>query len=545
MGIYAQKRTAIKLSNVNLIPLREKLTKVRSPLQKYIGNPIGFIEDFLGESLTTEQKLICESVVKNRETNVPAAHSVGKSFLSAKLIIYWVFCVQGLAISTAPTDRQVDKILWGELRRTYDKHKKKLGGVRGVKFLKLNESANAFGFTARDNNSDAFQGIHHPNLLIIEDEANGISQEIDDAAKSCASGTNNRILRTGNPLTPGSAFNLACRRSQIRIPVWNHPNVAWAYDINHKLKPEIAALILDEDGNVKSQNDWPVNLPRDVIPGAVSVQWIEEARTNGEESPYWLARVNALFPTDATDGIIPYSWLERARQRYDESPDKWDELVLDSFWYVGVDVGDGDDYHAITVRRGCVFYSVKTYPTKGDEQDVIRLAGYVTETCKEILKKDWETLKRFNRISGEYVELSGNELITEINKKIKINVDNIGVGSGTLGTLKNNGIKAYSCKVGRASTRPDEFINLNIQIYWQLRLNLQAGIIAIAPLGRIEHQVFEDLAAIKYETTPRGVLKCEDKEKARKLLGRSPDAGNSFMLCSWEKKVVKADFGTE
>ncbi len=57
---------------------------------------------------------------------------------------------------------------------------------------------------------------------------------------------------------------------------------------------------------------------RNRIPGAVSVTWIEDVRINkGENSPFWLSRVEAQFPVDDTDGIIPKSWLLQARDRYD------------------------------------------------------------------------------------------------------------------------------------------------------------------------------------------------------------------------------------
>jgi hypothetical protein len=60
---------------------------------------------------------------------------------------------------------------------------------------------------------------------------------------------------------------------------------------------------------------------RNRIPGAVSVTWIEDVRIKkGENSPFWLSRVEAQFPTDDTDGIIPKSCLLQARDRYDANP---------------------------------------------------------------------------------------------------------------------------------------------------------------------------------------------------------------------------------
>lgn len=52
----------------------------------YQDNPIGFIETELGVILTTEQKQICESIRDNRETNVQAAHGIGKFS-----VCFWVW----------------------------------------------------------------------------------------------------------------------------------------------------------------------------------------------------------------------------------------------------------------------------------------------------------------------------------------------------------------------------------------------------------------------------------------------------------------------
>jgi len=244
----------------------------------YAGDPVGFIETELGKSLTHEQQAIAVSVRDNRETNVQASHGCGKTALSAWLSIWWIFCVEGLVITTAPTKRQVIELLWGEIRKAHSRLN--LPGERGQSFLRLTEEAWGFGFTATETDSNAFQGVHHPKLLVIEDEACGISNEIDEGASSCVTGAQNRFLRVGNPIETGGPFEKACKQSHIRISVWCHPNVAWAYqqesDGAYRLKPDVAVAILNEKGEVKPQSEWAEWCQRDVIPGAVSVTWIEE-----------------------------------------------------------------------------------------------------------------------------------------------------------------------------------------------------------------------------------------------------------------------------
>jgi hypothetical protein len=156
--------------------------------------------------------------------------------------------------------------------------------------------------------------------LVILDEANGISQEIDDGASACITGSRNRILRIGNPTSPGTPFEKACKSRHIRIPVWNHPNVSWAYRLEsdgiHRLKPEVAAAILtgDDDDPVAPQEFWPKHFPRDRIPGAVSIAWIEKIRIKkGESSNYWQTRVEGLFSRDTQSLVFNPALVEKTK----------------------------------------------------------------------------------------------------------------------------------------------------------------------------------------------------------------------------------------
>jgi hypothetical protein len=288
-------------------------------LAGFVGDPVGFAR-WLGVEPTAEQEQIALSVRDSPETNVQAAHGIGKTKLASVLVLHQVFAVGGLCITTAPTNRQVKELLWKEVRSLYDRNRQKLGGRRGELFVKKDEQAYAYGFASYNYSSDTFQGIHAAALLVILDESNGISQEIDDGASACITGSRNRILRIGNPTSPGTPFEKACKFKHIRIPVWSHPNVNWAYqkdeDGIHRLKLEIAALILtgDDDEPVAPQEDWPKHFPRDRIPGAVSIAWIEKIRIKkGEYSTYWKTRVEGLFCRDTQSLVFNPSLIEKAK----------------------------------------------------------------------------------------------------------------------------------------------------------------------------------------------------------------------------------------
>lgn len=468
----------------------------------YANDPIGFIEKELKTRLTEEQQAIALSVRDNRETNVQAGHGVGKTRLSSGLVLWWIFAMGGLAITTAPTQRQVQELLWGEIRRIHGKLKLP-GEPPGQTFLRVTEEARAFGFTASDRNSNAFQGVHHPRLLVIEDEACGISNEIDEGASSCVTGAHNRFLRVGNPIETGGAFEKACKQRHIRIPVWNHPNVAWAYeqqeDGMHRLKEAIAHQILDDRGEVKPQSEWPPEFPRDVIPGAVSIQWIEAARHKyGEGSAYWQSRVEGCFPEDSKQSIVPRSWFMAARRRYDADPEHWNAQDPHHSSRYGLDVGDGGDDHALARWCGPVLYLAKPVPTKGDQEDVTRAAGLAIAHLKIY---------------------SGS-----------VSVDRSGCGAGAQAILQEQGYNSHGVHWGESARDSAQFLNAKAEDLWTLREAFRLNQVAIAPLEEHEDEAMEDLAGIYWELTSTGKIRIEDKAKTRKRLHRSPNVGDAVAL---------------
>lgn len=468
---------------------------------RYAKDPIGFITQVLGFFLTEQQQEICNSVRDNRETNVQASHGVGKTNISGCLVLWWTFAVGGLCITTAPTDRQVENLLWGEVRKIHGRLD--LPGERGRKFLRLSEEAQAYGFTANDNNSNAFQGVHHPKLLVIEDEACGISNEIDDGASSCVTGADNRFLRVGNPIETGGSFEKACKRRHLRIPVWEHPNVAWAYQQDsegvYRLKAEVRAAIV-VDGEVLPPSQWPAWCPQDKIPGAVSIGWIEEARSKyGEGSAYWQSRVEGFFPEDSAQSVIPRSYFLAARRRYDANPDHWDAQAEAHDSRFGLDVGDGIDEHARSRWRGPVLYSVKAVPTKGDLKDSSRAVGLAVEGLKE-------------HPGSITVDRGG------------------GFGSGPIDSLLELGYSTSGVHWGGGAENSAEYLNAKAEDFWELREAMRKGEVAIAPLGDLEERAMEDLAGVYYESTSTGKIRMEDKEKSRKRLHRSPDIGDSIVI---------------
>ena len=493
------------------------------PYPEYSDRPGEFLKEILGISLLTqEQEEICLSVRDNPVTNVQAGAGVGKSFIASALLLWFIFSVGGKVVTTAPSSAQVDEILWSEVRELYDRNKDKLGGRRGRLFVRLTETARGVGLTATDYDSNAFQGKHSDKQLIVLDESCGISRAIDDGAVASSVGANNRLLRIGNPIADGNPFSEACAKSAIIIKAWSHPNIAWAYELSpegiHKLKPEVAALILKPDSDptrkenpVLPQDQWTDSplIQRDRIPGAISIAWLEMMREQkGETSAFWQSRIEALFPEDVESSIVPRSWFYAAVARYEQNPTYW-EMLADEFDYHrhGLDVGDGGDPHAWAMWRGPVLYDVSEKQTLGDRLDVKRAATW--------------GLSKLKVHPGS------------------IAVDRTGVGAGTLSDLlddldSNSALSqiswAYGFAFGAKSNNPD-LMYLKTEGYWNLREGFRQSQVAIAIKDpKVREKLAEELARQYFEETPNGKTKVEDKKKTVARLKRSPNLADAVMM---------------
>jgi hypothetical protein len=277
--------------------------EINNPWSKYKNEPVSFVTEVLGEQAWSKQVEILESLRDNRRTAVPACHAPGKSHIAARAISWWVTVHAPetvRVVTTATTFRQVKGILWPHIRGVASRNN--LPGEVLTTEWKIGNTLVADGFSASDNNESAVQGIHAENLLIVVDEAGGISTTIGNALEALMTGGHTRLLLLGNPPTDnmGSWFERACSNGMyevIRIAAKDTPNFT-----GEKVGP------------------WSKNL--------VDKNWVDEVtRSFGEESAFVQARVHARFPRTTTSTVIPVDWAE-IRLGVDIAADGGDEFVI-------------------------------------------------------------------------------------------------------------------------------------------------------------------------------------------------------------------------
>ena len=187
-------------------PIRELLDACRD-------DPARFHEEVLGRQLWHKQVEVCKAIARSPVTVVPAGRAVGKSFLLAGTVLWWLYTrPMSLVITTGPDHRQVVSVLWKEIRRAlrprFEQGRRvsprlNLGsdhlteGYTSPQRLtvKMGTDWGALGFAAQYE--EGFSGQHAGDLLVIVDEASGVTPPIWSAIHGLAA---SRLVVVGNPI---------------------------------------------------------------------------------------------------------------------------------------------------------------------------------------------------------------------------------------------------------------------------------------------------------------------------------------------------------
>src|SRR5688572_29812174 len=196
---------------------------------RYDGNPVLWTEERTKGIVWSIPQRIMQSVVEHRRTAVPSCHEAGKSWLAARVAVWWIDSHPpgtAFVVTTAPSNRQVVAVLWKEIRRAWAAAG--LSGKLNQKDWWLNNELVALGYKPSDYDPTAFQGIHAKYCLVIIDEGCGVPEDIYVAANSLVANEFSRILVIGNPDDPDSHFAKICEPGSgwnvISVSAFDTPN---------------------------------------------------------------------------------------------------------------------------------------------------------------------------------------------------------------------------------------------------------------------------------------------------------------------------------
>ncbi|HET6511309.1 MAG TPA: hypothetical protein VFH43_03895, partial [Candidatus Kapabacteria bacterium] len=325
------------------------------------------------------------------------------------------------------------------------------------------------------------QGFHAPNMLIAVDEATGVSREIINALWGNATSDDSQMIVIYNPLSTDSFPYEAEAKGDwhlITISAFEHPNVV--------------------EG-------------RDVIPGAVTREWIEDRLRNWSyiiDKPLDVTDRNALYvpwldlwyrKTSIVASRICGEWPEDSGQGF-----ILPELINKSYHIsskpgiraIGVDVArSGEDSTVIAFFDGS-----KQLPF---EQIHGKDLMHVAHRIRQLHAQGWTT----------------------------IGVDDTGIGGGVVDRLNELNIPVHAINFAaapRGFIRDKPMMNVRTELYFLLEEELRKGRIQLLQ----DRELYQELTSVSLRLGQQKYL-LEGKEVLRSRLGRSPDKADATCLARY------------
>ncbi|MFA5377183.1 MAG: hypothetical protein WC455_15640 [Dehalococcoidia bacterium] len=458
--------------------------------------PVAWADDVLGVALWDVQRDILNSVRDNPRTTVRSNSGSGKSFIASVCAVWFLFNFKpSTVITTAPTFRQVESILWREIGSRYRLSKYPLGGVLHNTSLNIDDKWFALGLST--DSPERFQGFHNDNVLVIGDEASGLSEDVYAAIENPLAAGFTRELLIGNPTQPVGTFADSFKS-----------NLYQPFHISAFDTPNLKAFgITLEDIR---QDTWRDKIKGDLpFPSLVTPQWVADRFQEWGEGSY-LFKVYVLgnFPEAGVDTLFPLPLIEAAvnRTSYQDGSlvvpvDKTGALIA------GLDISRyGDDETVLLGRRGGAVVDIQTWA----HQDTVYTSGRTIRYARE-------------------------------NTVQTIAADVVGVGGGVVDNLKAEGIPVVGINVGEAAKDTERYLNKRAELYDSLKKRFVKGNISISDNRKLIGQ----LADIRYHYNAKGQLIIESKEDAKARGSRSPDIADALMLSFTPETVAREPANAE
>jgi phage terminase large subunit len=452
---------------------------------RYGSAPVAtFGADIFGVHLWRAQAAFCDAVLTHGLSAWVAANAVGKSDTLA-LLAYYGALVRGakVLLLSASARQTVDVFMKGAMLRLFNAGN--LPGDLTTESYTLPDGRRPIlAFTTSDVSK--LGGFHSGTVWCLVDEAQGLENWIFEALHGNAVGPHDRVVLGGNALTSEGTFYRAFRTGTPwftqRTRALEHPNF-------HQGEPDAEPF----------------------IPGGPTPQWLERtAAEYGPGTPWYLARVEAIFPSEAADALVPRTWCEAAMARHATAPAPGGSVEA----VLSVDPSAGGNEVGVVVRQGDVIREVTGFRESNAVAAMQRIA---TIGARWGVTPEWYANGNRNR---------------GVQARGVVVIDVCGLGSSWADVLERSGFRVARFNGAAAATTSEpglEFANARSAGYWAVRKRLEAGRLTWPP-GPEGDKLTDDLTTTEYRPTPTGKLAMVPKEEIAKRLGRSPDRGDALSM---------------
>lgn len=467
-------------------------------------DPVLFNDLFLdGKPFWEGQERVAQSVVDYRTTVVYSGNMLGKDFLFARLVLWWL-CTRpdSLVIVTGPTQQQIGSIVWKELRRAvvngnlpFDPHV--TASVQASpQQVNLGGGWQALGFSTKS--VERASGQHAGELLVLVIEGSGVEQEVWDAIESLGY---DRLAVNGNPIRADGVFVDLIRQSD--------------RDKQDGIPPSHAVNAI----RIRSTESPHAMFDKSPV-GLADKTWLDSvARRYGKKSLWYLSHVEAEIPVASADILIPEPWLDYlcAIKRAPIGPN--DPLHLTRRISCDLGEGVGRDSSCVLVR---------------DDRGVLDCEWGAALGLAEAAAIYATLVRKWNVLAGN------------------MSYDKLGIGKNFPNHLAKHGLfdpsKSIAPRPYVGSGRPIDvhgFTNLRSEAAWRLRERLDPLHVPDTRLPHKGQQEFtfapgsylprlrEEIKPLTYECYGTAI-KLLAKDEWSEILGHSPDVADTLIQSfSW------------
>ena len=453
---------------------------------------------------------------------VDAGHTVGKTFLLAKLVSHFFDCfTPSIVYCFAPSGEQIDDLLFKEIRT--DRQGRDLPGRVLDGKPRINYKGNHFvrgKATDNANNTGAERthGQHGKYLMFVIDEAEGVPDYVWKAIRSMTSGGISIVISARNPRTTicqAHKIRSQSNTRKFRISCLDHPNVIQGKEVvpDSVMRQYVMTMAEGQCDTVNRHDPDKYTFEIPWQPGIIY-----------QPHPEFLWRVMGIATSQlAGNTFCPPGRYESAMTRPPHPSDdpKVARLGLDVARY-------GDDQGTLYVRHAGRAWREEQFSRKNTNT----YARRIKDLCCRLVSKGVEDIQVRIDAGGGFGGGVADKL--EEDGEIQQGLDLTNRLAPLTDDDKDHpfyGLREFSViEVHNGATPydPHSFYNLGTEMYYHGGEALKA-IQLDSPPAALEI----DLCERPYEYRKlKGVdVKIlEDKEKFRKRFSRSPDDGDGFVL---------------
>jgi hypothetical protein len=381
---------------------------------------------------------------RHLQIHVRAAHGAGKGFESAGLVLWWQSTRPGArCLTTAPNWRDVEQLLWAEIRTLYAGSLLKIAGI-GRMLNTMWDCDN--GWFATGASSDKPENLEGQHSLVaacrVVDEAKAVPDPVFVSTEGLLSSMETLDVWISTPSERVGKF----------------------YERDRDGGPELIRKVVTID-----------DLVADNVPGALRWKQYALREYGGESSFEYRSRAMAEYIDNAEGGLFPYSWIERAMMSDEER-----------------------------VRRGLSVFHILHAPTlgydvagsaDGDENVVAPVSGPDAQGRFEV-----GPLRGWHERDTEVSKAKVLEIARASHARC-VRIDMQGLGHGVVFSTiaeieaRNLPLLVDEYRSADQSEEPERFLNRKAENAWAMRYCMERDGLRLPN----EPKLREQLAAMRYE----------------------------------------------